>query len=131
MPASALRPALLALAAVNLVTGLAMALAPRAFFDEIAPFGAYNDHYIRDLATWTLAIAAAYALAAERPAGRGPVLAVGVVQGALHVANHVIDIGDTDPSWAGPVNVVVLGVYLAVLVWLLRSASGSRRPVAG
>ena len=52
----ALRPLLALLGLYHLLLGVAMVAAPRTFFDEVATYGAFNDHYIRDVATFYLAL---------------------------------------------------------------------------
>jgi hypothetical protein len=54
----ALRPLLALLGVYHLLLGVAMAAAPRTFFDDVATYGAFNDHYIRDVATFYLALGA-------------------------------------------------------------------------
>ncbi|MBA3326681.1 MAG: hypothetical protein H0T43_00050 [Solirubrobacterales bacterium] len=69
MPASddrVLRIALIVLGVFELALGLLMLAAPGTFFSELGPFGTRNDHYIRDAATWELALAAAAFAAAGR-----------------------------------------------------------------
>ena len=115
-------PLITALGAYHLLLGAFMALAPRRFFDDIATYGAYNDHYIRDLATFYLALGAALVMAATRRAWQVPLLAFALLQYALHVVNHLIDIGDTEPGWIGPVNAIALAVVAVLLWWMLRIA---------
>lgn len=46
-----------------------------------------------------------------------------VLQYVVHTVNHGIDAGDANNSWAGPVDVVSLGlgtVQFAALLWLLQ-----------
>ena len=38
---------------------------------------------------------------------RPPVLFFALLQGVLHLANHVADAGSSHPGWAGPLDVVV------------------------
>ncbi len=115
----AIRLGIGALAAVALVTGLWQAIAPESFRDAVGPFGPYNEHFVRDIATWTLAYGAALVVAVGNPAWRVPVLAFGIAQGALHLVNHIIDIGDTDPGWVGAFDAVSLAALLGVTAWLL------------
>ena len=49
-----------------------------------------------------------------------PVLVVAFAQNALHAVNHLIDIGDADPSWLGPFNLVSLVLVTLLLAWMLR-----------
>ena len=40
---------LVAFALVNLALAAMLAFAPHAFFEDVGPYGARNDHYMRDL----------------------------------------------------------------------------------
>ena len=116
------RIGLLALAAVQIVLGLWMVVSPGSFFDQVGPFGIRNDHYIGDAATFSLALGVVALVAARRPGWRVPVLAYAVVQYGLHAVNHLVDIGEADPGWAGPVNFANLALATVALAWLLRRA---------
>jgi hypothetical protein len=118
----ALRPFLYVFAAAQLALGLGLWLAPRAFYDDVGPYGPRNDHYMGDLATFYLALAVAAFVAARRPAWRVPVLALASIQYALHSLNHLIDIGNANSSWLGPANFVALLATTVLLVWMLRVA---------
>ncbi len=100
-----------------------MFLAPRSFYDEVGTFPPFNAHYLRDLATWYVAFGVALLLAARRPAWQVPLLVLVVLQYALHVVNHLIDIGDPEPAWKGPVTAVVLALVGGLLAWMSRRAS--------
>ena len=76
-----------------------------------------------DLATWYLASGAAVVAAVTRPSWRVPVLFLVAVQYALHSVNHLIDVGETDPGWLGPFNLVALALATVLLVWMLREAA--------
>lgn len=102
--------------------GLLMVVAPATFFDAIGPFGARNDHYIRDVSTFYLALGAALLVAARRPSWRVPVLALALAQYALHTVNHLVDIGKADPEALGPADAASLAVGAALLAWMLVSA---------
>ena len=116
--------ALLALfAAVQVLTGALLWLAPGFFHDEIGPYGTRNDHYMGDLATWYLALGAAAFVAVRRAAWRVPVLALAFLQYALHAVNHLIDVGEAEPDWLGPANLVSLVLGTLLLGWMLRTES--------
>ena len=119
----ALRPLLALLGAYHLLLGTAMVIAPRRFFDEIARYGAYNDHYIRDVATFYVALGAVLLVAVARESWRIPLLAFATLQYALHVVNHLWDVADAEPSWLGPANVVALALIGVLTGWLLRAPS--------
>jgi hypothetical protein len=119
-----IRQALLLLAAVSLSIGVFMAIAPGTFVDDVAPFGAgADDHFLRDLATYQLAVGAALLLSIRRVSWRIPVLFLALLQGVLHTINHLIDIGDTDPSWLGPFDFFSLLLLTVITGWVLAGAA--------
>jgi hypothetical protein len=107
-------------AAIQLLTGTLLWLTPGFFHDEIGPYGARNDHYMGDLATWYLALGGVALASVRRVSWRVPVLVLSFAQYALHSVNHLIDIGEADPSWLGPFNFVSLLLTTVLLAWLLR-----------
>ncbi len=110
-------------AVYHLALGLFMAIAPHAFFTAIGPFGARNDHYVRDVATYNLALGAGFAVAIGRASWRVPVLAIATIQFALHSVNHLIDIGKAHPTWTGYFDFFSLAAATALLAWLWRRAA--------
>jgi hypothetical protein len=108
-------------AGVQVLIGALLWLVPGFFHDEIGPYGARNDHYMGDLATWYLALGAALFVAVRRVSWRVPVLAFSFVHYALHSLNHLIDVGEADPSWLGPANLVSLVLATGLLAWMLRT----------
>jgi hypothetical protein len=118
----ALRPLLALLGLYHLALGVVMVVAPRTFFDEFAAYGAFNDHYIRDVATFYLALGAVLLVAVARTSWQVPLLVFALLQYALHVLNHLWDVGDADPGWIGPANAISLALIAAVTAWLLRGA---------
>jgi hypothetical protein len=120
--APVLRTGILAIAGVQLVTGLWLAVAPGAFYDAIADFGPRNEHDLRDMAAFYLASAIVLAVAANRPSWRAPALALVGLQFALHALNHLVDVADADPSWVGPFDLLALLAGTALIWALYRSA---------
>jgi hypothetical protein len=114
-----------ALAAYHLALGLLMAIAPDTFFSEVGPFGPQNDHYIRDTATYNLAIGAVLAVAVARHSWRLPLLALLLIQFALHTINHLVDIDEAEPDWIGVADFVALAV-VTVLIAALVARTGRR-----
>jgi len=117
-----LRVGLLAIAAVQLLTGLWLAIAPGAFYDAIADFGPRNEHDLRDMAAFYLASAVVLGVAANRPSWRAPALALVGLQFGLHAVNHLVDVGDADPSWVGWFDLLSLAAGTA-LIWALYRAA--------
>ena len=111
-----------AVAVYQLVLAVWMAASPHSFFKQLGPFGLYNRHYIRDLATYNAAIGVTLALAIKRHSWRVPLLALCTLQFGLHSINHIVDVNAAHPAWVGYLDVVTLVVSAAVLYWLTRAA---------
>lgn len=109
-------------AVLHLGLALVMAVSPHTFFKAIGPFGAYNAHYIRDLATFYAALGAGTAFSLARPRWRVPMLAITTLQYALHGVNHLLDIASAHPVWTGYFDFVSLAAATVLLGWLLRAA---------
>ncbi|MEP6952426.1 MAG: hypothetical protein ABI950_00030 [Solirubrobacteraceae bacterium] len=122
-----LAPALLAVLGVSeVLLGLWMVIAPRSFFDTLGAFGAYNEHYVRDAATFMLALGIVALLAVPRPSWWPAVLALGAAQFTLHAVNHVVDAGKADKLAAGVFDAVSLAGVALLLGWTF--ARLRRRP---
>jgi lysylphosphatidylglycerol synthetase-like protein (DUF2156 family) len=104
-----------------------MLVAPGSFFDAIGPFGERNDHYIRDAATFQLALGVLALVAVRRPELRW--VAVGVIglEFVLHAVNHLVDIDETSPAWVGPFDFVGLALASIALVWIFLMLRRERR----
>ena len=118
-----MRALLIAFAVGQLVLGLLLWLTPGFFFDEIGPYPPRNDHYMADVATFYLALGAASLVSVSRPSWRVPVLALALIQYALHSLNHLIDIDNAETSWLGPANFVSLLLTTVLLGWMYREAA--------
>jgi hypothetical protein len=116
-------------AVVHLALGAWQLISPGTFFDVLGPFGTSNEHYTRDVGTFTLALGVAFAIAYRRPGWRVGVVGYALFQYAFHAVNHLADIGDADPEAMGPVDFVTIGLTAVVLGWmlmrLLREGGGS------
>lgn len=117
-----LRGLLRTLGAIQLGLGGWMTLTPAWFFARVAPFGARNDHLLRDLSTVSLALGMAALLAATRPTWRVPVLAITLLQFTLHTLNHLLDLGHAERGWLGPANALALGLATTGLALTLHAA---------
>ncbi len=114
---------LAAFAAVELALAVFMTVSPHGFYKAVGPFGAYNPHYIRDVATFYAAIGIALLLAIRNVSWRVPVLAVTTIQYALHSLNHLLDIGKAHPAWNGYFDFFSLAAATVLLAWLWRTAA--------
>jgi hypothetical protein len=110
-----------------IVLSLLMLVSPGTFFSEIAPFGAQNDHYIRDGATFQLALGVLALLAVPQPALRPAALLVISLQFVIHTVNHLLDIKESDPAWLGPADFIGLALLSALAIELLRETRRSNR----
>lgn len=113
---------ILLLAAYDLALAVFMAVSPHSFFANVGPFGTRNDHYIRDTATFSAAIGVGLLIALRRPSWRVPMLAISVVQFALHSINHLVDIDRAHPAWNGYFDFFSLAATTILLAWVLRVA---------
>jgi peptidoglycan/LPS O-acetylase OafA/YrhL len=129
----ALKALILALVVVNLALAAWMALWPGSFSRTIGGFGVRNDHYVRDVATWSLALGLALLASLWRRSWRVPLLFMAALQAVLHLVNHVTDVGNADPGWIGPLDVVLLSVLAVAFAVALGAATRSRarRPAVG
>jgi hypothetical protein len=115
-----MRILLIVFAVTQLALGLLLWLAPGFFHEEVGPFGPRNDHYMGDLATFYLALGAVALMSLRRRSWRVPVLTLTVIAYALHSLNHLIDVGEAEPSWLGPADLALVALSTALLVWMLR-----------
>jgi hypothetical protein len=114
------------LAVYDLGLAIFMAASPHSFFTNVGPFGARNDHYIRDTATFSAALGVGLALALRRPSWRVPMLAISTVQFGLHSINHLLDINKAHPAWNGYFDFFSLAAATILIAWLLRIAASQR-----
>jgi hypothetical protein len=122
---AALRPALLGFGAYHFALGVWMAAGPRSFYEQLAPYGSFSAHFVRDIATFYLALGAVQIIAAARTSWQRPVLVLTVVQYTLHALNHLIDIGGTHPHWKGVFSFAIIAL-VTVIFWMLLRATAQR-----
>ncbi len=119
---------LIAFAVIQIGLALFMAVSPHGFYTAVGPFGAFNGHYVRDVASFYGAIGVGLLVAVGRASWRVPVLALTSIQYALHSVNHLIDIGSAHPAWNGYFDFFTLLAASALLAWLWRAAALEARP---
>lgn len=93
-------------------------ISPETFFEKVGPFGIRNDHYIRDGATFELALGIAAAVAVWRVSWRVPIVVTLALQFVFHALNHLADIHNADPEWLGPADFAGLALGSGILIWL-------------
>ena len=100
-------------AAFWIVSGAWAFFAPRSFFDTLATFPPYNEHFIHDIGALSIGLGAVIVFALGGMSGiRGALLGVGVGS-AVHVLSHVIDY-DHKPD---PMDIVGLTVFTVVTLF--------------
>lgn len=108
--------ALLLFGVFSLLTGAWLFLDPGGFYDVIATYPPRNDHFLRDIGSFDVALGAAALYGARRPGWRAPMLGVLALQYGLHTISHLIDIHGTDPRALGVAN---FGALLAATLLLV------------
>jgi hypothetical protein len=121
--ASVVKVGITVFAVLQLGLALLMAAGPHEFYTAVGPFGAYNGHYIRDLATFYAATGVGLLVAIRHASWRVPMLALMTVQYGLHSVNHLIDIGKAHPAWNGYFDFGSLAAATLLLAWLWRRAA--------
>jgi hypothetical protein len=102
--------------------GIWMAVSPDSFYTAIGPFETRNDHYLRDTATFQIAIGVGLWIAISRPSWRVPMLTISAIQFGLHSINHLVDIDSAHPRWIGYFDFFALLLTTVQLGWLLHVA---------
>jgi hypothetical protein len=75
----------------SVLVGLFMFVAPGMFFDTLGEFGARNDHYIFDNATFEFPLGLMMLAAVRWTSWRVPALAFGTLHWGLHALSHILD----------------------------------------
>jgi hypothetical protein len=96
-----LRTILLVAAAYHLLLGAFMFFAPGAFYDTVGKFPPENHHYIKDVATFYVALGVVFYVSVRRRSWRTPLLAFAALEYALHAINHLVDVGEATSALTG------------------------------
>jgi hypothetical protein len=116
------------LGAYELALGLWMVVSPRSFFDDVAAFGAYPPHFIRDVSTWQVALGVTLLLAVERTSWRAPLLAFAGLQTGLHAINHWVDVNNASSLGIGLFDAISLTALTVVIAVLWRASAVAPAP---
>ena len=112
---------------VQTLTGVVMLVDARFFYDRVASFAPENEHFIRDIGTFTLALGLALLWSVRAPAWRLPLLAFALLQYAMHGVNHLVDIDATRTDSHGPVNFIAIAAGTGFVLLLLHGERARRR----
>src|SRR3712207_6319977 len=92
-------PAVLLVSGITqLVVGVWTFASPESFYDVIATYPPENDHFLKDIGAWNLALGGAAVYAARTPSWQRGMLAVLAVLYAMHAISHAIDVDQADPQ---------------------------------
>ena len=75
----------------TLGSGLALLFLPRRFYDSVADFGTYNQHFMGDVGAFTIALGIGLIIAARDPWRYRPLIGIGAIGSLIHVAHHAYD----------------------------------------
>jgi predicted anti-sigma-YlaC factor YlaD len=106
----------------SVLLGLFMLVVPGTFFDTVGNFGARNDHYIFDNASFELPLGLMMLAAARWPSWRVPALAFATLHWALHALSHIIDPHHAAGESIGWLEAAGLVVTTALLAIALRTS---------
>ena len=102
-----------------LIPGAWAFFAPRSFFDKLAPWPPYNEHFIHDIGSFQIGLGVALLVTLFARRGLVAGLAGAATAALVHVVSHVLDYGDggrtTDPYGLGLLAVALLAA--TVLEW--------------
>ena len=113
-----LRTILLVIAIYHLVLGAFMALAPGAFYDSLGKFPPRNDHYIKDVSTFYIALGVVFYISVRARSWRTPVLVFAALEYGLHAINHLVDVNDAAgdfTGWFDFFSIALIALILAAL----------------
>jgi hypothetical protein len=96
-----LRAILLVAAVYHLLLGAFMFFAPGGFYDSLGKFPPQNDHYIKDVATFYIALGVVFYISVRQRSWRTPVLVFAALEYAIHAINHLVDVGDAATDFRG------------------------------
>jgi hypothetical protein len=120
-------------AGFNLVVGLWALIAPQSFYDSIAVFPPFSQHFLHDIGVFQFGIGLVVLLALRWSDALTVTLVAGAVSSVLHLVSHVMDrniggrgliAGTVHPSDYIVLGVVALALALAAV---LRIEQTSRR----
>jgi hypothetical protein len=117
-----LRTILLVAALYHLLLGAFMFLAPGAFYDSLGKFPPENHHYIKDVATFYIALGIVLFVAVRRRTWRVPLLLFATLEYALHALNHLVDVQDASSDFVGWFDFFSLALITLILAAIATSA---------
>ena len=99
-----------------LVTGAWAFLEPRSFFENVARWDPYNEHFLHDVGAFQIGIGVALLVSFKE--ARGSVVALAGAAGAalFHALSHFMDSGEGGRA-TDPISLTVFAVLLLAGLW--------------
>ena len=121
------RLVLLVVGISQLAVGVWAFVAPGSFYDVVATFPPQNDHFLKDVGSWNVALGLAAVIAARTPSWQRGMLGVLAIQYSLHAVSHAIDVGQATPESKGVSTLVlqVIGAVVLAALFARESRSGT------
>jgi hypothetical protein len=113
-----LRTILLVAAAYHLLLGAFMFFVPGAFYDSLGKFPPENHHYIKDVATFYIALGAVLYVSVRRRTWRVPLLVFAMLEYAIHAVNHLVDVNEATSAFTGWFDFFSLALITLILAAL-------------
>ena len=111
----------------DLLAGAALLLTPRWFFDDVAPFGTYNPHFLGDAGAFLLPVGAALIVATRDPSRFRSLVILGAAVSVLHFFNHLFGSIAHAESWLQTGLVAVQAVAMVGVLPLIRKPSAKQQ----
>lgn len=92
-------------------------LAPRSFFENIAPWDPYNQHFLGDAGAFQIGIGVALLVSFTGAKGSSVALAGAASAATVHALSHIIDSGEGGRA-SDPYALTALAVLLLIGLWL-------------
>jgi hypothetical protein len=110
-----LRTVLMVIAVYHLLLGALMIFAPGAFYDSLGKFPPKNEHYIKDVSTFYIAMGVVVFISVRRRSWRVPVLVFITLEYAIHTLNHLVDVGKASSDFTGWFDFFALAAATVIL----------------
>lgn len=104
--------------ASQVVAGALAFFVPGTFYDIVAGYPPYNEHFLMDVGSWQIALGAIALYGARRADWRVPLLALLALQYVLHFIPHLIHFGDAEKSGQAWFATIALGLTAVLLIGL-------------
>ena len=112
------RAALVVSGVTQLIVGVWTFVSPGSFYDVVATYPPQNDHFLKDLGAWGVALGLAALHAARTPSWQQGMCGVLAVLYTLHAVSHGIDVDLGEPRSASVATLVSQIVAAAVFAAL-------------